>query len=133
MHWAGPWTRCGAESGWGLPAWVLYLAVALLAVGAVVLSVTGRMESRRRAGAAIPGFARLFTWGNATLGGVLALGTWASVVTVLIIKGPAGAAEGGGVRLAVLPFENRGAAEDAYIVDGITDQVRGKLMGLPRF
>jgi serine/threonine-protein kinase len=108
--------------------------VALLAIGAVVLTVTGRLEARRRAGAATPGFARLFTWRNATLGGVLAMGSWALVVTGLIIYGPGGAgAVGGAVRLAVLPFENRGAAEDAYVVDGITDQVRGKLMGLPGF
>jgi serine/threonine-protein kinase len=37
------------------------------------------------------------------------------------------------VRLAVLPFENRGAPEDAYFVDGMTDQVRGKLMSLAGF
>jgi TolB-like protein len=112
---------------------VLYLAVGLLAIGAVVLALTGRSESRRRAGAATAGLARLFTWRNATLGGVLAMGSWALIVTGLIIKGPGGAGTGGAVRLAVLPFENRGAAEDGYIVDGITDQVRGKLMGLPGF
>jgi serine/threonine-protein kinase len=123
----------GLVSRWGLPPWVLYLAIALLAIGAVVLTVTGRLEARRRAGAATPGLAGLFTWGNATLGGVLALGAWAVVVTALIIKGPGGVAAGGSVRLAVLPFENRGAAEDAYVVDGITDQVRGKLMGLGGF
>ena len=37
------------------------------------------------------------------------------------------------MRLAVLPFENRGTAEDAYFVDGIADQVRGKLTGLGGF
>ncbi|HEY9518640.1 MAG TPA: hypothetical protein VIQ98_05250, partial [Gemmatimonadales bacterium] len=51
---------------------------------------------------------------------------------VLVFRGPAGAS-GGVVRLAGLPFENRGAAEDAYFVDGITDQVRGKLMRLAGF
>ena len=30
-------------------------------------------------------------------------------------------------RLAVLPFENRGASGDAYFADGIADEVRGKL------
>ena len=30
-------------------------------------------------------------------------------------------------RLAVLPFENLGAAEDEYFADGIADEVRGKL------
>jgi TolB-like protein/tRNA A-37 threonylcarbamoyl transferase component Bud32 len=122
----------GLVSRWGLPVWVLYLAVALLAVGAVVLAVTGRLEARRRSGAATSGIGRLFTWRNATLGGVLATGSWALVVTALIIKGPGGDGSGG-VRLAVLPFENRGAPEDGYIVDGITDQVRGKLMALPGF
>ena len=36
------------------------------------------------------------------------------------------------VRLAVLPFENVGPADNAYFVDGIADEVRGKLMALPR-
>ena len=31
------------------------------------------------------------------------------------------------VRLAVLPFENRGATSDAYFAEGIADEVRGKL------
>ena len=34
-------------------------------------------------------------------------------------------------RLAVLPFENLGAAEDGYFADGMTDEVRSKLAGLP--
>ena len=34
---------------------------------------------------------------------------------------------GGVKRLAVLPFENLGAAEDDYFADGIADEVRGKL------
>jgi TolB-like protein/Flp pilus assembly protein TadD len=33
--------------------------------------------------------------------------------------------------LAVLPFESAGSAEDAYFADGITDEVRGKLAGIP--
>jgi TolB-like protein len=33
-------------------------------------------------------------------------------------------------RVAVLPFENLGAAEDAYFADGMTDEVRSKLAGL---
>jgi TolB-like protein/tetratricopeptide (TPR) repeat protein len=123
----------GLVSRWGLPVWVLYLAIALLAIGAVVLTVTGRMETRRRAGAAPGGIARLFTWRNATLGGVLALGTWALVVTGVIIRGPGGAGAGGAVRLAVLPFDNSGAADDAYFVDGIANQIRGKLTGLAGF
>src|SRR5688500_18367914 len=34
-------------------------------------------------------------------------------------------------RLAVLPFENLGRPEDAYVVDGLTDEVRSKLAGVP--
>jgi TolB-like protein/Flp pilus assembly protein TadD len=34
-------------------------------------------------------------------------------------------------RIAVLPFENVGAEEDAYFADGMTDEVRAKLAGLP--
>jgi eukaryotic-like serine/threonine-protein kinase len=44
----------------------------------------------------------------------------------------AGDAEAGGAkRLAVLPFENLGRPEDDYFADGITDEIRGKLAGLP--
>ena len=38
---------------------------------------------------------------------------------------------GGAKRLAVLPFENLGGAEDEYFADGVTDEVRGKLTSLP--
>jgi eukaryotic-like serine/threonine-protein kinase len=34
-------------------------------------------------------------------------------------------------RLAVLPFENLGAPEQTYVVDGITDEIRSKLAGVP--
>ena len=45
---------------------------------------------------------------------------------------PADAPAHAGVkRLAVLPFENLGSKEDDYFVDGITDEVRGKLTNLP--
>ena len=40
-------------------------------------------------------------------------------------------AESGGRGLVVLPFENVGAAEDAYFADGITEEVRGKLAAIP--
>ncbi len=37
---------------------------------------------------------------------------------------------GGIKRVAVLPFENQGVAEDGYFADGMTDEVRSKLTGL---
>jgi serine/threonine protein kinase/tetratricopeptide (TPR) repeat protein len=42
---------------------------------------------------------------------------------------PSGGA--GARRVAVLPFENLGSAQDEYFADGVTDAVRGKLTGLP--
>jgi serine/threonine-protein kinase len=124
----------GLVRRWGLPVWSLGLAVLLLAVGAAVLVITARLEAKRAAGTTASGLARLFTWRNATLGGVAALGLWALVATVLVYRGPAGAADAGaGIRLAVLPFENRGSTADNYFVDGVADQVRGKLMGLKGF
>ncbi|MDF2770516.1 MAG: protein kinase [Geminicoccaceae bacterium] len=140
------WTVFGAAGGmalviiyglvrrWGLPVWALGLAVLLLAIGALVLLVTGKMEARRAAGGSGTGLARLFTWRTATLGGVAAFGLWVAVATALVYRGPAGASSAGsGVRLAVLPFDNRGAPDDNYFVDGVADQVRGKLMGLKGF
>jgi serine/threonine-protein kinase len=45
-------------------------------------------------------------------------------------SGAAGRA-GGVHRMAVLPFENLGDSADGYFADGLTDAVRGKLIGLP--
>ena len=42
-----------------------------------------------------------------------------------------GAPDDGGTKvIAVLPFENQGAAEDEYFADGLTDEIRGKLAGI---
>jgi serine/threonine-protein kinase len=43
---------------------------------------------------------------------------------------PAGEVEGAR-NLAVLPFENLGPADQDYFVDGITDEIRGRLTALP--
>ncbi len=40
-------------------------------------------------------------------------------------------AEAEPARIAVLPFDNVGAAEQEYFADGVTDEVRGKLAALP--
>jgi eukaryotic-like serine/threonine-protein kinase len=52
----------------------------------------------------------------------------------LLLRGgdrPGSTATDGPIRIAVLPFENLGRAEDEYFADGITDEVRGKLTALP--
>ena len=124
----------GLVSRWGLASWTLGLAVGLLAVGALVLVATGRIEARRRAGTAVTGIGRWATWTNAARGGGLAAALWVTVALVLVFRGPgARASTAEGIRLAVLPFENLGRAEDAYFADGIADEVRGKLTGLPGF
>jgi serine/threonine-protein kinase len=69
-------------------------------------------------------------------------GVWAALLAGLLLAGGAGAwwalhrggASSGtpaGGRLAVLPFENVGAAENEYFADGVADAVRGKLSALP--
>jgi serine/threonine-protein kinase len=113
---------------WNLPGWTLGLAIGLLLIGAAVLVVTGRMEAMRRAGRSTPGLTRLFTWKHAALGGLLAMMLWSAVATAFALRGPAGAGgTTGQTHVAVLPFENRGSTGDAYFVDGIADQIRGKL------
>jgi TolB-like protein/Flp pilus assembly protein TadD len=53
---------------------------------------------------------------------------WAITATMLAVAPPARADTGGGLKkLAILPFANQGAADDAYFADGIVDEVRGKL------
>ncbi|MHB1047723.1 MAG: protein kinase domain-containing protein [Thermoanaerobaculia bacterium] len=69
--------------------------------------------------------------------GLLVAGLILSVIAALsaiwLARRPA-ALEGGGSaprRIAVLPFENVGPAEDDYLADGIADEVRGKLTSVP--
>ncbi len=69
-------------------------------------------------------------WSVAALVAVVALGL---AYALMFRNGSTASGSGKVVRLAVLPFENRGAANQAYIVDGIADQVRGKLMNLGQF
>jgi TolB-like protein len=97
--------------------------------------VLARAADDVRHGVAVPAGAATsrsprMVWGLVAAAAVLALG----LVYGLVLRHPGGSvATGKVVRLAVLPFENRGAADQAYIVDGITDQVRGKLMNLGQF
>ena len=57
-----------------------------------------------------------------------------AAAAVFLLRRPRNDARGtGGVkRVAVLPFENLGVADDDYFADGIADAVRGKLTSLPR-
>ena len=118
----------GLMRRWNLAPWTLGLAFLLLAIGAGVLLLTARIERQRSAGQDVSGLRRFFTWRNATFGGVGALVFWAVTASILAARVPAaGAAASSGSRIAVIPFENQGAASDAYFADGISDEVRGKL------
>jgi TolB-like protein/tetratricopeptide (TPR) repeat protein len=63
----------------------------------------------------------------------------AAAIAVLAVAGASllwrsrrgGGDAAGARRVAVLPFENLGAAEDDYFADGIADEVRSKLTSLP--
>ena len=64
---------------------------------------------------------------------VVAVVALAVSFVVLRRRAPAPGTESGGpTRIAVLPFENLGTAEDAYFADGMTDEVRSKLASLPQ-
>jgi TolB-like protein/Tfp pilus assembly protein PilF len=78
---------------------------------------------------ALPSRRRLVVAGAvvATLAAVLG-GVWLARRGSDGAVAPAGSS--GPKRLAVLPFENLGAAEDGYFADGMTDEVRSKLAGL---
>jgi TolB-like protein/DNA-binding winged helix-turn-helix (wHTH) protein/tetratricopeptide (TPR) repeat protein len=64
--------------------------------------------------------------------GVAAALVIATLAVLVMSRRPASEPAGAGpIRLAVLPFENLGSAEDDYFVGGITDELRGKLTNLP--
>jgi TolB-like protein/tRNA A-37 threonylcarbamoyl transferase component Bud32 len=117
----------------GLPGWMFPLAATLMLVGLPIILVTGRVEARRSAGGADRGLRRGFTWRNAVVGGVVGFAAWGALAAALVMRLPLVAGLGGTVRLAVLPFENVGPADNAYFADGIADQVRGKLTSLAGF
>jgi serine/threonine-protein kinase len=91
-------------------------------------SVGVARDAPRSAAVAIPGPARRRGLAFALLAG-FAIG-----VGVLFAwrSSHGGASGAGGVRrIAVVPFENLGDSADGYFADGLTDAVRGKLIGLP--
>jgi TolB-like protein/tetratricopeptide (TPR) repeat protein len=64
-----------------------------------------------------------------SIAAVFALGILIGLGGLFALKSRHGESAGRG--LAVLPFENVGAGEDAYFADGITEEVRGKLAAIP--
>lgn len=62
--------------------------------------------------------------------GYMAAATIALAAVAWMLRDP-GFSGSGTTRLTVLPFENRGAAEDEYFADGITDEIATRLAGVP--
>ena len=93
--------------------------------------LAARTPSRPPAGTIRPPASRpahgIVNWRNTAIAAVAALLVWAGVA----FFGGRGAAAADGVpegtHVAVLPFQNQGDSADNYIVDGITDEVRGRL------
>ena len=113
-----------------LPVWMLGLGVLLLLAGVPILLATARAEAKGPARTRA-GIARWLTWRNAIAGGVLAFAGWGILASTMVLQTPGTAtAPAGPVRLAVMPFVNQGDSADAYFVDGIADQLRGKLTEL---
>ncbi len=109
----------------GLPQWMFLLAILLMVVGLPIMLLGAR------GGPGHTGLRRFLTLRNGLVGGVLAFTAWGVLAALLVLRNPAVAgATPQGRRLVVLPFTNRGAPEDAYFADGISDEVRGKLAGL---
>jgi serine/threonine-protein kinase len=63
--------------------------------------------------------------------GVLARGYFAASTDRAAVAATADAATDAPVRLAILPFENRGPAGDDDFADGLADAIRGQLAALP--
>jgi TolB-like protein/Flp pilus assembly protein TadD len=133
--------------GLGLPEWFPGIALGLLIVLLPVVLATAFVQEGvrgpRRPEAAEPAVReaprahqRVFTWRNAGLGVVIALGMWGVVATgwLLFRSTPdeaGGEAALGRKMLVVLPFENLGAPEDEYFADGMTEEIVSRLAELP--
>src|SRR5262249_24432484 len=79
------------------------------------------------AAAAMPATGRPRRWALVVVGVAIV----AAVLGLILSRRPRTTAAPGVKRIAVLAFENMGAPEEDYFVDGMTDEVRAKLTMLP--
>ncbi len=131
----------------GLPYWVVYGAVALLAIGLPIMLLTGHHERQRAVArttgmmAATPpgGMRRLFTWRRAIMGGGLAFVALTLVAGVYMAMrlmgiGPVGTLVASGVleergRLILADFEDR--TPDSALGTSVTEAFRIDLAQSP--
>jgi TolB-like protein len=103
------------------------LARALLPAAATVVVPAAASPAAAPPQRAAPGAHRPRSAAILALGFILGLGV---LFGWLRRHGSAGSDAEGVKRLAVLPFDNLGSAEDEYFADGVTDEIRAKLAGV---
>lgn len=117
-----------------LPPSIFPSALALLAIGLVVVSITAILQKRVTA----PGsrgdsrLAGLFTWRNAIVGGGVAFALWGIVsIGLLLVPRTADSTAGltPGTTLAVLPFTFQGSPDFEYLGEALVDLLSTKLDG----
>lgn len=117
-----------------LPSSVFPSALGLLAIGLVVVSITALLQRRAAATGSRPRdrLARLFTWRNAIVGGIVAFAIWGMVSAGLMLVPRSSESMADltpGTTLAVLPFTFQGSPDFRYLGDGIVDLLSTKLDG----
>jgi TolB-like protein/Flp pilus assembly protein TadD len=139
IYLTGAWGVVGTvdsiASALDLPSWAPRLALFLLVVGLPIVLATAFVqegvhpaaESEAPATEATP-TRKLLTWRNAIIGGVLAFVLLGGAAGFYMLRGRDTSQV---IRIAVLPFENEGAAGDEYFADGVADEVRTKLARVP--
>jgi TolB-like protein/Tfp pilus assembly protein PilF len=126
-----------------MPDWFPGLALGLLVIGVPIVLATGLTQGKRtdddggptpvessearREGHAIDEKARVRTWRTAGVAGVSALSLWAVVATGWMVLGAREGDRSAAASIAVLPFDNLGAAESDYFADGIHEDVLTQL------
>jgi serine/threonine-protein kinase len=95
------------------------------------LGSTGSISAGKRTGAPASGARQRRTRALLAAGAVLLLGVAGGLIWTSDSSDRTASPDVGPPRIAVLPFENRGAPEDEYFAESRADEVRGKLAGLP--
>lgn len=140
-----------------LPGWFPALALVLAIAGLPVVLATAFVHEENAEGAGDdvePGLEPTtltthLTWGKAVVGGLLAMGLLAGVGLGWTLFGESGSVGASGPAevtqpsrelgsrpsdrssVAVLPFTNMGAAEDAFLSEGITEEIIAQLAQVP--
>jgi serine/threonine protein kinase/tetratricopeptide (TPR) repeat protein len=95
------------------------------------LGSSGLTSAGTQIAAPAPGARRRSNRAALAAGAVLLLGVAGGLIWTSASSDRTASPDSGTPRIAVLPFENRGSPDDDYFAESMTDEVRGKLAGLP--